>query len=150
MKWTWLIPLIAVSACSAIRGQKMGATLIGNPWLTATDLYYDPLNLSGYASDLNNGISLTTPVLTYRTLVGHQGGISPPVAQNIHVISGNAGLNDPIQRTPCVPPQEADVIEGTVTTIGSCIITAVTNRVIGTVTSAGTQALVTASCLTAV
>ena len=62
-----------------------------NPWNTITDIYVDPQNVTGLASDLNNGQSVTTPYITVEKIntVLFMADIS--VSLTIHFLSSANG-----------------------------------------------------------
>ena len=122
-----------------------------NPWLNMPDIFYDPANISGVASDTNSCIDRTHPCLTWNQLLIRFGGpfpIVPSVGINIHLMSTNVGHDLPLNFLPFGPQAVLISLVGDLQQVGSpCTLTAVTDR--NTAPSVGTQTAITASCPTA-
>jgi hypothetical protein len=58
-----------------------------NPvWFAAGNIYWDPANLTGLASDGNDGLSAITPILTWAEAIRRYGSISPVFSYGVGVV----------------------------------------------------------------
>ena len=79
-----------------------GTAAFNPAWYAVTDIYWDPANLTGFASDANTGTSAGAggPLLTFREIVRRYGSNRPQMnpAQNVtvHKLSGQPNDSDPV------------------------------------------------------
>jgi hypothetical protein len=119
----------------------------GNPYLYQANVWIDPANATDAGSDQNDCLNVATPCRTNLQMKQRQGGRDNGNSQR-EMLSSNVGQNDPVQWTPCLAPQTFPTIDCVMTQVGSCTISAVQNRVVGTTSGGSSKAIVTAPCIT--
>lgn len=92
-------------------------------WYQATDIYWDPANSSGLASDANPGLTSGLPLSTFAEITRRYGGHSPilPYGQSvtIHQLSGQTAGQDPVYFSPRVSGGGQAILLGTLTANGA-------------------------------
>jgi len=91
----------------ATNAAYINTTAPTNPnWYTQSDIYWDPANSSGLASDTNPGTSTSTPLLTWSQIVQRYGTTTPTLPYGhtvrVHAMSGQAAGTDPVFFRPNV------------------------------------------------
>jgi hypothetical protein len=107
-----------------------GGPLGPNPNWLVPNWYIDPSNVSGTASDNNNGTTAATALIHYRELVRRWGTVSPLLAQQtvLTFLSDQPDQTDPVILRPIMEPGSLLNVIGTPVTVASGSLGAVTAK----------------------
>ena len=101
-------------------GGAPGTPAYNPTWYAAANIYVDPANSTGLASDANAGTSAITPLLTFGQIVQRWGSSSPQLAVSttIHQMSSQ-GAGDPVILSPIMSAGTNFALVGTTVAAGA-------------------------------
>jgi hypothetical protein len=92
-----------------------------NPtWYAAANIYVDPANSTGLASDSNNGTSAITPLLTFDQVIQRYGSFTPrlSITVTLHLLSSQPN-GAPVVFSPILTGGSSYAILGSLTNVGA-------------------------------
>jgi hypothetical protein len=132
-------------------GGAPGTPAYNPTWYAAANLYLDPANSTGLASDSNNGTSAITPLLTFGKVIQKYGSTTPLLTntQTLHLMSSQ-GAGDPVVFSPILTGGINFVLLGTPVAVGapfSPVSVTAKNRATGTLLTLNTGGAATPGTL---